>query len=55
MQHLAGISTAKSIVAINNDKDAAIFQTADLGFVGDVNLVIPALIEAVKEYRESKK
>ena len=55
MQHLAGISTAKTIVAINNDKEAAIFQTADLGFVGDVNLVIPALIEAVKEYRESKK
>ena len=55
MQHLAGISTAKSIVAINNDKEAAIFQTADLGFVGDVNLVIPALIDAVKEYRASKK
>ncbi len=54
MQHLAGVSTAKSIVAINNDKEAAIFQTADLGFVGDVNLVIPALIEAVKEYRERK-
>lgn len=54
MQHLAGVSTAKSIIAINNDKEAAIFQTADLGFVGDVNLVIPALIDAVKEYRENK-
>lgn len=55
MQHLAGVSTAKNIVAINNDKEAAIFQTADLGFVGDVNLVIPALISAVKEYQEKLK
>lgn len=51
MQHLAGISTAKSIIAINNDKEAAIFQTADLGFVGDVNLIIPALMEAIKEFQ----
>ncbi len=50
VQHLAGISNAKTVVAINNDPDAEIFKRADYGVIGDFKEVLPAFIEHVKGY-----
>ncbi len=47
-QHLAGVSSSRYIVAINSDKDAPIFESAQYGIVGDALKVLPKLVEAVK-------
>jgi electron transfer flavoprotein alpha subunit len=51
IQHLAGCSGAKNIVAINTDENAQIFRFAKFGIVGDYKQVLPALIERLEELR----
>lgn len=54
IQHLVGMEESECIIAINTNPEALIFNVADLGIVGDLNVIVPKLTQAVEAYRTAK-
>ncbi|MEZ2122207.1 MULTISPECIES: electron transfer flavoprotein subunit alpha/FixB family protein [unclassified Corynebacterium] len=52
LQHKAGMQTSKTIIVVNNDEDAPLFEIADLGVVGDLFSVVPALTEEIARRKQ---
>lgn len=55
MQHLAGMDTAKYIVAVNKDPDAMIFDVVDFGIIGDTTKIVPKIIRELKKMKAKEK
>ena len=53
IQHIAGVSSSKVIVAVNNDVEAPVFETADYGIIGDLKVILPKLVEEAKAFKAS--
>ena len=54
IQHLVGMENSEYIIAVNKDRNAPIFNVADIGVVGDVNQILPLLVKKVKEELENE-